>query len=282
MNKYLILITIIFLLFTKVEAKEYKQFEIPRTEVVPIQDTETGKQYELYIKLPEGYAENKGAKYPVIYFTDAIWHIEILSASTAFILEDVILVGISWQKDIDDALTQKYGIHASRFTDYSFWTTSNPDHPLLKFGQADNHLAFIRNEVFKYVENTYQASSDNRSYFGYSLGGLFGAYSLLTHPDTFKNYILGSPSVQLLAKYNVTSKDNSKKIDANVFISHGDLEEGSAENIETFVTSLKKTGNQNLSITHNVIEGNHSTAFPATGVKSVAWLANLLKGEDSR
>lgn len=256
---------------------EISNLELPRIQVIPIKDTKADRQYELYIKLPEEYAENNETKYPVIYYTDAMWHVELLSAATEYIIEDVILVGISWQKDINADLMQEYGAHASRFTDYSFWKKANPKHPKLKFGQADTHLAFIRNDVIKYIENTYRTNPDNRSYFGYSLGGLFGAYTLLAEPDTFKNYILGSPSVRLLADDKTTVEFKNKKINANVFISYGDLEKDLDGQIKTFVNFLEKRGNENLTIKHASIEGDHQTAFPMTGVRSMNWLSDLIK-----
>lgn len=256
---------------------DISNLELPRIQVVPIKDTKADRQYELYIKLPEEYSEKNDINYPVIYFTDAMWHIELLSAATEYIIEDVILVGISWQKDIHEDLKQEYGAHASRFSDYSFWKKSNPKHPKLKFGQANNHLAFIRNDVFKYIENNYRTNPNNRSYFGYSLGGLFGAYILLAEPDTYKNYILGSPSVRLLTDDETKIEFKNKKINANVFISHGNLEKGLDEHIKTFVNFLKKRGNENLLIKHASMEGDHQTAFPMTGVQSMNWLSDLIK-----
>lgn len=72
MLKYLILVLTLSMYFTCVEASENKAYEMPRTQVVPIKNTETNAQYELYIKLPEGYTENSKNTYPVIYFTDAV------------------------------------------------------------------------------------------------------------------------------------------------------------------------------------------------------------------
>ena len=252
---------------------------MPRTQAIPIQDSKSKGQYELYIKLPEDYSKNSDKVYPVIYYTDAVWHIEILSASTEFILEDAILVGVSWRKDIADDLQEQYGEHASRFTDYSFWKTGNPKHPKLVFGQANNHLDFIRNDVIKYVEHNYRTDTNNRAYFGYSLSGLFGAYILVTEPDTFKHYILGSPSVDLLTKYKVET--TNKNFNANVFISRGTLEEEKLyEPISEFVNSLNARNDNSLSIKSAVIEGSHQTAFPMTAVRAVAWLANLASEEE--
>ena len=176
MKKNLILVILFLLPFQTVEAKETSDLKLPKIKVIPIQDTINDKQYELYIKLPEEYAENKDKSYPVIYFTDAMFHVEILSGSTEYIMEDVILVGISWQLDIAEDVRQKYGAHFSRFGDYSFKKIINPKHPKIKFGQADNHLDFIRKDVFKLVEENYRTEPNNRTYFGFSAGGNFGAY----------------------------------------------------------------------------------------------------------
>ncbi len=280
MKHSLVLVVLMILSFKAVASNESKSFELPKIQVIPIKDSKTESQYELYIKLPEGYSEieNKDQNYPVIYITDAMFHMEILSGSTEYIMEDVVLVGISWQLDMAADVLQKYGAHASRFNDYSFWKTSHPDHPRLKFGQASNHLDFIRNDVFKYVENNYRTKPSERTYFGYSLGGVFGAYILVTQPDTFKNYVLGSPSVNLLTKYKVEFTNQQFK--ANVFISRGSLEEQELrEPISQFVASLKARKDNSLSIESVVIEGDHGTAFPMTALRSVTWLLKVIKDD---
>ncbi|WP_282087236.1 serine hydrolase [Aquimarina algiphila] len=258
--------------------------ESPQIRVIPIKDSNNERNYELYIELPEDYSENESKKYPVLYYTDAMWHLEMLSGSTEFMLEDVILVGISWQKDVAEDLKQQYGAHASRFTDYSFWKKSNPNHPKLKFGQAKNHLAFIRNDVIQYVENNYRTDSNSRSYFGYSLSGAFGAYILLTRPDTFDNYILGSPLNKGLIPYlsEINTKleplesNKNNTLNANVFIAYGTLEKEKDEPIDEFIKLLNSRKDLTVSIQNKVIEGDHQTAFPMIAVQSIAWLSSLM------
>lgn len=253
--------------------------ELPRIQVIPIKETRTGRQYELYIKLPEGYSENNDIQYPVIYFTDAMWHIEILSGSAEYIVEEAILVGISWQKDIDENLKKEVGAHASRFRDYSIRKSDNPENQAkYQYGKAGNHLAFIRNDVIRYVESNYRTAPDNRSYFGYSMGGTFGAYILLAQPDTFKNYMLGSPSLRGISELESNTALKRKDLNANVFISVGALEESYIGRIEDFVSGLKNRNYPNLSLTHVVIESaDHGRAFPMTAVRSMYWLSDLIK-----
>ncbi|WP_299217477.1 alpha/beta hydrolase-fold protein [uncultured Aquimarina sp.] len=261
---------------------EKSYLELPKIEVIPIKETKTNRQYELYIKLPEGYSENNDIQYPVIYYTDAMWHVETVSGATEYIMENTILVGISWQKDILEDLKKERGAHVSRFRDYSVKKSTNAERQAkYQFGQASNHLDFIRNDVIKYIENNYRTNPDNRTYFGYSLGGEFGAYILLSQPDTFKNYILGSPSfggdIPYFSELGSNTLLKRSGLNANVFITYGRLEKELGEHVEEFITILKNRNDKSLSLLPVVIEGSHQTAFPMTGVRGVTWLASLIK-----
>ena len=239
------------------EVLEHKAYEMPRTQVIPINSSKTKAQDTLYIKLPEGYVENNDIEYPVIYFTHPVQHIEILSALTENLIEDVILVGVPWQKG------------------------------RMKFKEDQNsYVNFIRNDVFKTIENNYRADADKRTYFGYSFGALVGAYILSKHPNTFENFILGSPAFgydpgvkQKIFELESNKAKERKKLNANVFVSYGTLEkETDKQHFEEFINMLKNINDESLTLQHGVIEGgNHQTAFPMTAVRSVTWLSNLIK-----
>ncbi|CAL2103063.1 Serine hydrolase [Tenacibaculum sp. 190130A14a] len=256
----------------------------PQIQVIPIKNTSTAQEYELYIELPENYTKNSTKKYPVLYYTDAEWHREMLSGASEYMLEDVILVGISWQKNISEKLMKKFGAHASRFFDYSFWKSTKSNHFSIKFGQAENHLKFIRDDVMTYVEQNYRTDPNSKSYFGYSLSGAFGAYTLITQPDTFNNYILGSPLskrlVSYLAEINTKHTTNklaeNKKLHANVYMAYGSLEKDTEEPAREFFDLFKNRTDIRLSKQHETIEGNHQTAFPRITIESVAWLSSIM------
>ena len=274
----LLLAFLLLLPFLTVQANETRDLVLPKIQIVPIKDTGADRQYELYIKLPEGYTKNKNKSYPVIYFTDADTHIELLSG-TEFLMEDVILVGISHQTD----LNKDSGLRDSRARDYSISKSSNPERQAkYQFGQASIHLTFIRNDVIKYIESNYRADPSNRTYFGFSAGGLFGAYALMAQPDSFKNYILGSPSlwrdIPLLFSLENAAL-NTKDLEINLFITYGELEEDLSVHVEEFIGKLKNKKYEALSsIKHLVIESSgHSDSFPMVGVRSVKWLSNLQK-----
>lgn len=274
MKKSVVLIFLALLPFIGAEASEPKSYEMPRTQVVPIQDSKADRQYELYVKLPEGYSENTDVEYPVIYTTDAIWHMDMLSGSTEFLMPNVILVGISWQKDLEGEVA-----HASRYRDYSLVKSTKPKKPR---GEAGNHLSFIRDDVIKYVENNYRADPAERIYFGYSMGGKFGAYVLLAEPDTFKHYILGSPSFnerswKYIDELEAKMAPQQKDLNANVFVSIGELEKSKMGVTKDLVSVLQRRSHAGLTLAGlEIIENsNHGTAFPETVIRSIKWLSQL-------
>lgn len=245
---------------------------LSKIKVIPISDTNTKRVYELYVKLPEDYSENNETNYPVLYFTDAMWHIEILSGTSEYVMENVILVGISWKKEESAAI--------SRFRDYTLTKSVHPKH---QSGEAGNHLSFIQNDVIKYIEENYRTEPDNRSYFGYSLGATFGAYILLTQPKTFKNYILGSPETLLddsfIYNFDFNSIPKTQDLEVNIFISTGELERKDlVEQAKGLVTLINKTKHKKSSLEYKIIKSaDHVNAFPTGAVKSIYWLAELNK-----
>ena len=270
--------------FATVHAEELRAYKMPRTLIHPIKDTASDSQYELYIKLPESYSEKTNQRYPVIYFTDAVWTIEMLSSVTEFVMEDVILVGISWQTDIDEALKQEVGAHVSRFKDYSIRESDKPERQAkYQFGQARHHLRFIREDIIPYVDTRFRTDSDSRTYYGYSLGGEFGAYILLAQPDTFHNYIIGSPSLKgeipVLKTISPGKSSATKLSPANVFVSYGSEEEELGQYARQFVALLRDNHSHSISLEHVVIDGTHSTAVPLTGARGISWLSGVTSKE---
>ena len=272
-----LLLCTLFLGMIAVYAQAQSPLVLTKIEVIPIQDTGNDRQYELYVKLPEGYAENDSLLFPVIYYTDALWHVEMLSGSAEYMIEEAILVGISWQKDIDEELIEERGEHVSRFRDYTVRPHRNPEiQAKYQLGQANNHLEFIRNDVIPYVEDNYRTDPQNRTYFGYSASGLFGAYILSERPETFKNYLIGSPSLRGDIPY-LSELLADKNLNTNVFITNGAEEKELNELVKEFVALLEKQNGGSLHVTHEEISGNHQSAFPRMAVKSVGWLAELNK-----
>ena len=188
-----------------------------------------------------------------------------------------MFVGVAWETNFRPNL--------SRQRDYTP-TASSPGFKDPS-GEADKHLAFIRNNVISYIEENYSTDPTRRTYMGNSFGGLFGAYILLTAPETFHNYILGSPSLWWDNKYifKLESQADQLLVDlsANVFIGIGARETPSYENnkydmvgdAKKFYDQLKDRNIKKLSLKLQVIDSaNHETAFPTTSIQGLWWLFN--------
>jgi uncharacterized protein len=112
-------------------------------------------------------------------------------------------------------------------------------------GAANRFLAFLRTELQPWVRATYGTAPAEDVYFGHSLGGLFGAYTLLTAPDTFRRYGLGSPSFwwqgevafELEAAFAAAHDD----LHADVFVSVGSDEgfDGAARDLEHMAPDVR-------------------------------------------
>ncbi len=275
---------LVFLIFTVslssfVKAEKNPAFELPRTQVIPIQDSETKRHYELHVQLPQNYSADK--KYSVVYMTDSLYTFPIVTGAARYPvnakrIENLMFVGISWQKDHQPSL--------SRQRDYTP-TASSPGFKDPS-GEASKHLDFIRNDVIPYIEQRYSTDAENRTYVGNSFGGLLGLYILLNQPNTFKNYIIGSPSIWWDKKYILNLESNTK-LDKNLaakgFISVGEnetLTRDSPKNdmvgdAKQFYSRLKARKLEKSNVELRIIEhANHATAFPTTAMQGLWWLFN--------
>jgi len=280
--KYLLLILLVFNLCYSQQVyaikSDDKPFYIPRSLVTELIDPISQRTYPLFIKLPKSYASNKDRRYPVIYLTDAPYAFQLVSGATRYPMnankmEEAIIVGISYAKGSKR--------DSSRVRDYT--PTLNTAWKQ-QTGGAQQHMEFIENIIFKYMSQNYRTDITNRTFIGNSLGGLFGSYVLLTKPQLFKNYILGSPSYwfdkQVIFRLEATVASKVTELNANVFISIGERETKDLESLYEMVNDAKRFYKKmlnwqqpNLKAKILIIsEANHQTAFPTTAIQGLHWI----------
>jgi predicted alpha/beta superfamily hydrolase len=197
-----------------------------------------GQTFDIQILLPNGF-EQSTKTYPVIYLLDAQWDFPLLSGIYGQNyydgqLPEAIIAGITWSKVSNyDSL---------RLRDF---TPSRNKEGL--GGGAEAFQAFLRDELFPYMEENYKAESHNRTLLGSSLGGLFAMYTLFTKPELATNYIAASPSVgwddnkinNFIETYYLLDGKGPKKL----YITAGELENSASA----------------ISLCHKTIEGNKYT-----------------------
>jgi uncharacterized protein len=89
-------------------------------------------------------------------------------------------------------------------------------------------LRFLTQELKPELESRYAIDANDSTFFGSSLGGLFGAWTLLTSPATFQRYILASPAItwndEEVWRWEQACAEARSDLPATVFLSAGELE----------------------------------------------------------
>lgn len=62
-------------------------------------------------------------------------------------------------------------------------------------GHADDFIQILSDELKPWLNKKFTPAASDMTYFGHSLGGLFGTYVMLTQTALFDRYILSSPSL---------------------------------------------------------------------------------------
>jgi uncharacterized protein len=255
-------------------------YEMPDSAVIEIRSEKLGRTYDLYVRLPPGYADpaNGVKRYPVIYINDAHYTFQTAAGVTLAPmrhggLEPAILVAISYAKGENGA--------GSRSRDLT--PTPDPKQPG-KYGGARDYLTFIKDEVILSIEEKYRADPARRTLAGQSYGALFGAYALFEEPGLFADYILTSPSLWYGDKAMIGIEEafskNHTRLPARVFLAIGETEtpainHGQYDMIgdqKRFAAKLRSRNYEDLTIRDEVVEGGtHLTTFPIGLLRGLMW-----------
>ena len=230
-----------------------------------------GHTYDVYVHLPAGYSAAAAKKYPVLYVVDGdndfaptLEYLGLLMAE--YHIPEPLVVAIG-----DGGLIGTPGNKRTR----DFTPTTTPAAP--ESGGAPAFLGFIEQELLPFVEKTYRADPAQRTYYGYSMGGLFGTYVLFQKPTLFQNILLGSPalgydkgSIFALEKaYHATHT----ALPVHVFLEVGELETpGQREPYQRLVQQLQARQYQQLDL-HAVVlpHVTHLTGKPTTMLQALGW-----------
>lgn len=146
----------------------------------PLASKATGLTYHIYLRYPQGYAEDSAKRYPVVYLLDGDSAFPLLAAQHLFLtiddkLPDAIVVGIAYggfgpqvnKRDVD------FGPRAEAFHQ------------------------FLETELFPQLEGKVRGDPQRRVLVGQSYGGSFVLWSALNRPDAFWGRIASNPSFRL-------------------------------------------------------------------------------------
>ena len=139
--------------------------------------------------------------------------------------------------------------------------------PEVRTGGADAFLAALTDEIIPWVESRYPASEE-RGLYGGSLGGLFATHVLLTAPDAFAYYLIGSPALwwddEVMFEREETYANEHDDLPARVFMSVGSEERENMKSVMSRMSgSLMNRNYPNLEIGRHIFEDEtHSSVIP--------------------
>ncbi|MBN1994220.1 MAG: alpha/beta hydrolase [Anaerolineae bacterium] len=236
------------------------QVTLPNSEVRTLKSTNTGRTYDLYIRLPEEYAPDEARRYPVLYVLDGQWDFKLLDSIYGGLYYDkfipeIIIVGITYSGDNPN-------YEALRAMDY----TPAAEASLPGSGDAAQFLAFFKEELMPLIETHYRADASQRVLMGSSFGGLFALYALFAEPELFSGYVSASPAVPFgngaIFKQEAEYAAQHQNLPVKLFLSVGELEE-LAPPVKAFIEVMNERGYQELKMETRIIEGErHSGNKP--------------------
>jgi predicted alpha/beta superfamily hydrolase len=181
-----------------------------------------GRNYQLSIGLPSGYATQPDRRYPVVYVTDGYWDFQKLDAirgSLFFdkVVPEFIIVGLGYAgENLDHGNLRRWELSPVPFGDGA------------DSGRAADFLRTIETEIIPFVEREYRADPGHRVLGGASLGGLFTLYAMYSKPELFNAYIAVTPAVVVgddwLLGYEEQFAKDGKQLKGRLHVTMGENE----------------------------------------------------------
>ena len=258
--------------------------QVPPVETHRLESKAVGDSFEIRVMLPP-LIPGENARFPVVYLTDASGALPVADdVLRLMMMSDVprfIAVGVGYPAA--KGFFQTFEIRQRDLTQVA-GSTGRPlpiegqVKAAIPNGGAAAFLSFIREELVPFIDARYPTRPADRTYFGHSLGGLFGLYTLFTSPATFSRYIIGSPSIwwggedllKLAAEYIKTHDD----LAATVFMGIGALEEGPGTRMVTNMlkleTMLRAPKYPRLQLTTRVFaDEGHISVYPSNLIRGL-------------
>jgi predicted alpha/beta superfamily hydrolase len=252
---------------------------IDNTELRVLPRAANGRDYLLYIGLPQSFKAHPERRYPVLYLCDGYWDFNLVNAFYDNLLYDgavpeYILVGIGYP---DQTTGDERAPKARKTPDYERlrrWDLSpvvdqngrNPD----EWGHAGDFLMVVERELIPFIESNYRGDPGYRVLGGSSLGGLFVLYALFARPNLFNAYIAPSPMVGLgggwLFKYEeaFAKGGTAPQLKTRLFLTAAEKDAPSmVADIKRLSARLSKRAYPNLTYQFRIIDGERHAGTKA-------------------
>lgn len=239
-------------------SRTYPPVTLERTQSRHLRSAITGTDYELRVRLPEGY-DTSTKRYPVVYLLDGdLW----------FGLTRDIVQGLEWGRHVPELIVvaPAYGdIHGPasggrnlRDRDYSVI----PAQARYEQGGGERFFRFLREELIPYVERELRADTTDRTIIGYSRGADLAIWAMFTSPEVFRRYVLVDNYYAEYLKLEETFASRRKELPAKVFLTSRYPRSGLLE----FAERLGSRGYAGLQVEYVDLATARHFAAPGEGI----------------
>lgn len=192
-----------------------------------------GESYRIHVASP--LTIEPGRRYPVIYVLDGnlyfgmVMQIQRLMAMVAGEVPPAFVVSVGCAvEDLMGADMLQRHRDLTPTTGGEFEAAVSGFVGATERGGAARFLEFLKKELKPAVEAAYPVDANDSTIMGASFGGLFPTWVLLTQPDSFRRYVIVSPSLwwerESVWAWEEAAATDRKDVNASVFISAGSLE----------------------------------------------------------
>ena len=225
---------------------------LPHSEVRQLHSSATGRNYDIYVRLPEMYALYQTKKYPVLYVLDGQWDFKLLDSIYGGLhydgfVPEMIIVGITYSGTAPD-------YESLRAMDYTPVASSY----ISGSGDGPKFFTFLREQLLPFIESNYQTDPSRRVLMGSSFGGTFTLYAMFSEPRLFRGYVAASPAVPYGQAFAFHQEDDyasrHQDLPVRLFLSVGELEE-LADPVQEFMQVISERGYTGLEMETRIIEG---------------------------
>lgn len=233
---------------------------------------DNGTEYRIDVRLPPGYEQSKGPL-PVVYVLDgnlmlgtAIEYVGVSEFTHE--LPNTIVVGIGYK---DPSIASVIGQRVRDMTlenneaVYARARAADPNLPPSRgSGGAERFSRHLRELILPYVRTHFRIDPKREVLFGDSLAGGLAAYVLLSHPNAFSAYVLGSPAIvqadNLLFKMEARYAQHHRDLPVRVFMSVGSREAPDMlSGMQDMAARLRSRNYPSLKLTTRVFEDETHT-----------------------
>lgn len=172
---------------------------IPDAVQFDITSKVTGLTYRIYVAKPLDREPAGG--YPVLYTLDAGATFATAASQAGLGKGEgrsaLLVVGVGYRNGGPNANPRNLDFTPSDPTGRSKVWMEQAYGPMKpgQYGGAAKFHRFMMEELRPLIGAMYRVDAQNQSLMGYSLGGLFTLHVLFNHPESYRNYVAGSPSI---------------------------------------------------------------------------------------